>query len=187
MVDWSRQAGAASPVVVNDEVFLSACYGTGAVVFRLGKDGPEEVWKSDDAMSNHYGTCVYRDGFLYGFDGTLRTFPKCVDLRKGLDVPGWGDAAGLESGTFETPKPGDAVFAGHEVQLIATPQESLEAAAAFARDAGIEAHILSDEIEGESRDVGKVHAALAPGGIFLDVKSAISRDAVPQNIQYWSL
>ena len=45
--------------------------------------------------------------------------------------------------------------------MIATPQQSLEAAAAVARAAGIEAHILSDEIEGESREVGKVHAALA--------------------------
>jgi len=69
--------------------------------------------------------------------------------------------AGLDSGAFETPKPGDARFAGHTVHLIATPQQSLEAAAARARLAGIEAHILSDEIEGESREVGKVHAALA--------------------------
>ncbi|MDP1534645.1 MAG: MOFRL family protein, partial [Rubrivivax sp.] len=37
----------------------------------------------------------------------------------------------------------------------------LEAAAALARSAGIDAHVLSDEIEGESREVGKVHAALA--------------------------
>jgi len=68
---------------------------------------------------------------------------------------------GLESGAFETPKPGDPCFAGHEVRVVATPQQSLEAAAALARAAGIEAHVLSDEIEGESREVGKVHAALA--------------------------
>ena len=69
--------------------------------------------------------------------------------------------ARLESGELETPKPGDAVFAGNVVHTIATPQRSLEAAAAAARAAGIEAHILGDEIEGESREVGKVHAALA--------------------------
>ena len=69
--------------------------------------------------------------------------------------------AGLESGAYETPKPGDPRFAGHSVRMIATPQQSLEAAAALARQAGIAAHILSDEIEGESREVGKVHAALA--------------------------
>ena len=69
--------------------------------------------------------------------------------------------AGLASGAFETPKPGDARFQGHAVHLIATPQQSLEAAAALARAQGVAAHILSDAIEGESRDVGKVHAALA--------------------------
>jgi hydroxypyruvate reductase len=45
--------------------------------------------------------------------------------------------------------------------LIATPQQSLDAAADAAREAGLAAYILSDEIEGESREVGKVHAALA--------------------------
>jgi hydroxypyruvate reductase len=80
--------------------------------------------------------------------------------RYGIELPP-AARAGLESGAFETPKPGDAVFAGHEVHMIATPQQSLEAAAAAARAAGVAAHILSDEIEGESREVGKVHAALA--------------------------
>src|SRR5947209_7091799 len=69
--------------------------------------------------------------------------------------------ARLESGALETPKPGDAAFAGHAVHLVATPQQSLDAAAALARSVGVDAHILSDEMEGESRDVGKVHAALA--------------------------
>ena len=69
--------------------------------------------------------------------------------------------ADLESGVLETPKPGDAAFAGHEVHLVATPQQSLDAAAALARSAGLDAHILGDDIEGESREVGKVHAALA--------------------------
>ena len=80
--------------------------------------------------------------------------------RYGIDLPA-AALAGLQSGVFETPKPGDPRFAGHEVHLIATPQQSLEAAAACARAAGVAAHILSDEVEGESREVGKVHAALA--------------------------
>lgn len=67
----------------------------------------------------------------------------------------------LDSGALETPKPGVAWQDRHKVQLVATPQQSLEAAAACARAAGLAAHILSDEIEGESREVGKVHAALA--------------------------
>ncbi len=67
----------------------------------------------------------------------------------------------LRRGVLETPKPGDPAFNGHEVHMIATPQQSLEAAAAAARAAGMEAYILSDEMEGESREVGKVHAAIA--------------------------
>ncbi len=71
----------------------------------------------------------------------------------------------LRNGALETPKPGDPAFTHngqpHEVHLIATPQQSLEAAAATARSAGLNAYILSDEMEGESREVGKVHAALA--------------------------
>jgi len=67
----------------------------------------------------------------------------------------------LEQGALESPKPDDAVFAGHAVHLIATPQQSLEAAAEAARAAGLAAYILSDEMEGESREVAKVHAALA--------------------------
>ncbi len=80
--------------------------------------------------------------------------------RYAIDVPP-RVRAGLESGAFETPKPGDAAFARNDVHLVATPQQSLDAAAALARSAGIEAHVLGDEIEGESREVGKVHAALA--------------------------
>ena len=80
--------------------------------------------------------------------------------RYGIEVPPALRAA-LVSGAMETPKPGDAIFTGHEVHMIATPQQSLQAAAEAARAAGIKAYILSDEIEGESREVGKVHAALA--------------------------
>ncbi len=80
--------------------------------------------------------------------------------RYRIEVPHAVHAA-LQAGQLETPKPGDARFAGHAVHLVATPQQSLEAAAEAARAAGVAAHILSDEIEGESREVGKVHAALA--------------------------
>ena len=105
------------------------------------------------------------DPAVIGSGPTVPDATTCADAlailaRYGIDVP---PAArhGLDSGAFETPKPGDPRFAGHEVHLIAAPQQSLEAAAALAREHGVEAHVLSDEIEGESREVGKVHAALA--------------------------
>ncbi len=67
----------------------------------------------------------------------------------------------LELGALETPKPGASCFNGHSQHLIAAPMQSLQAAAQAARDAGVRAYVLSDEIEGESREVGKVHAAIA--------------------------
>ncbi|MGZ5847822.1 MAG: glycerate kinase type-2 family protein [Ramlibacter sp.] len=80
--------------------------------------------------------------------------------RYGIEVPG-AIMSLLEQGALETPKPGDPLFDGHAVHLVATPQQSLEAAAARARAAGLDAWVLSDDMEGESREVGKVHAALA--------------------------
>ncbi|MFN4004889.1 MAG: glycerate kinase [Hylemonella sp.] len=93
-------------------------------------------------------------------DATTCADALAILQRYGIEVPQPVRAA-LERGELETPKPGSAVFAGHALHMIATPQQSLEAAAAAARAAGLNAYILSDEIEGESREVGKVHAALA--------------------------
>jgi hydroxypyruvate reductase len=67
----------------------------------------------------------------------------------------------LSSGAGETPKPDDVRFMRNSHHVIATAQQALEAAAATARAAGITPYILSDEMEGEARDVGMVHAALA--------------------------
>ena len=72
-----------------------------------------------------------------------------------------GVRARLATAEGETPKPGDKCFANVENVMIATPKGSLEAAAAIARDAGVTPVILGDSIEGESRDVALVHAAIA--------------------------
>ena len=80
--------------------------------------------------------------------------------RYAIEVPA-PVRSSLQQGRLETPKPGDPAFAANTVHLVATPQQALEAAAARARAAGIAAHILSDAVEGESRDAGRVHAALA--------------------------
>ena len=96
---------------------------------------------------------------------TVADATTCADAlailqRYAIAVPREVEQA-LRLGTWETPKPGSPVFAGHTVHMMATPQQSLEAAAQAARVQGLNAYILSDEIEGESREVGKVHAALA--------------------------
>ena len=80
--------------------------------------------------------------------------------RYAIAVPA-GLTERLQSGLLETPKPGASGFTRNAVHLVATPQQSLQAAANAARAAGLPAYILSDEIEGESREAGRVHGALA--------------------------
>lgn len=68
--------------------------------------------------------------------------------------------AWLEDPRSETVKPGDPCLARSHFQLIATPQQALEAAAAKVRAAGYTPLILGD-LEGEAREVAKVHAGIA--------------------------
>lgn len=70
-------------------------------------------------------------------------------------------AAHLAAAREETPKPGDPVFARAHFELVASPQESLAAAAALAHSRGMTPVVLSDRIEGEAREVARVHAAIA--------------------------
>lgn len=83
-----------------------------------------------------------------------------VARRWGLRLPAAIEQA-LQQGRLETPKPQDAPWRQHRATLIATPAQALAAAAQAAQAAGLAAHVLSDEIEGQSQDVGRVHGALA--------------------------
>ncbi|MDR6757991.1 hydroxypyruvate reductase [Mycoplana sp. BE70] len=69
--------------------------------------------------------------------------------------------AHLASDAAAAPGPDDPAFGNHEHHVIASARVSLEAAAERAHAAGIETVILSDSIEGEARDIGLMHAALA--------------------------
>jgi outer membrane protein assembly factor BamB len=76
---------AATPLVIDDQVFVSASYGTGAALLRFKESGPETIWSGDDILSNHYATNVYHNGYLYGFDGRQENGPnlRCVELKTG--------------------------------------------------------------------------------------------------------
>lgn len=67
----------------------------------------------------------------------------------------------IRDGEDEPLLPTDGRFARNEVKLVASASVSLEAAADAARKAGIEAVILSDAIEGEASEIGRMHAAIA--------------------------
>ena len=69
-------------------------------------------------------------------------------------------SGGLRSGAFETPKPGDAVFTNHAMHLVATPQQSLEAAAAQARSQRVGPTSCLTPSKAKAAKWPQVHAAL---------------------------
>jgi outer membrane protein assembly factor BamB len=99
----AASVNAATPIVSGDRIFLSASYGTGAVLLQVTGNSVKPIWSGDESMSNHYSTSVLKDGYLYGFDGrqefgqTLR----CVELATGKvmwNVDGFGAGTLLIAG-----------------------------------------------------------------------------------------
>jgi outer membrane protein assembly factor BamB len=76
---------AATPLVVGDQVFVTASYDTGALLINVTGDGAKEVWKSKQALSAHYNSCLYRDGYVYGIDGRQEQGAslRCIELKTG--------------------------------------------------------------------------------------------------------
>ncbi|WP_136646072.1 glycerate kinase [Tabrizicola sp. YIM 78059] len=93
-------------------------------------------------------------------DATTREQARALVASWRIDLP--PRVAGWLAGDAEpAPLPDDPVFARNEVHVIASARLSLEAAAQRALAMGVPAVILSDAIEGEARDVGRVHGAIA--------------------------
>jgi outer membrane protein assembly factor BamB len=88
-LEWHSRSwasvNAAMPVQVGDRVFLSASYGTGAVLLDVDANGFEPVWTSDEVLSNHYVTSIYDGGVLYGMHGRQPLNPslRAVDPETG--------------------------------------------------------------------------------------------------------
>ena len=76
---------AATPLVLGNQIFLTASYGTGAILVDMSAGQPKEVWSGDDSLSCHYATPVLRDGFLYGYHGRQETGAelRCVEWKTG--------------------------------------------------------------------------------------------------------
>ena len=68
---------------------------------------------------------------------------------------------GEEGRNPETPKPGDPVFNCVQNVLIATSRQALEAARTEAEHRGYHPLILSSSIDGETREIARVYAAIA--------------------------
>ena len=72
---------AADPIFSGDTVFISSNYGRGGALLRLAGGKPSVVWENR-SMKNHFNTCIFLGGALYGNDeNTLR----CIDHATGAE------------------------------------------------------------------------------------------------------
>ena len=70
---------------MENHIFISSSYGTGAALVRVDGETLVEEWTGDESMTNHYATAVVHDGVLYGYHGRQEYSPslRAVDLRMG--------------------------------------------------------------------------------------------------------
>lgn len=81
----ASSVNAASPVVIDDLIFISAEYGPGAGVIRWDGERLTPLWSSNDVLSTHYATSVYHEGYLYGYHGRQEFGPslRAVEFETG--------------------------------------------------------------------------------------------------------
>lgn len=75
----------ATPVILDDRVFLTASYQIGAVSAKIGKTDVETLWSTDDLLSSQYATPIAHKGALFGLHGRQDAGPaalRCVDPVK---------------------------------------------------------------------------------------------------------
>jgi outer membrane protein assembly factor BamB len=82
-----ESVNAACPVVVGDQIFLSAAYRVGSALLRVNPDGSsfEEVWRDRRNLLAHWSTPIHVDGFIYGFSGRHENEGdlRCIRLSDG--------------------------------------------------------------------------------------------------------
>lgn len=82
-----ESVNAARPVVIGDQIFLSAAYKTGMALLKVHPDGDkyDVVWRDPRGMSTHWSTAIHRDGCLFGFTGRHENegMLQCVDVESG--------------------------------------------------------------------------------------------------------
>ena len=82
-----ESVNAARPVVVNDQILLSAAYAVGSALLKVNPDGKSftEVWRSRSNLLSHWTTPIHVDGCVYGFSGRHENEGelRCINLADG--------------------------------------------------------------------------------------------------------
>lgn len=76
-----ESVNASSPIVIGNQVFVSASYRTGGVLLNLLPNGTHSVAWTTKEFNLHWNTPIHRDGYLYGFHGRNKTDAQLVCLR----------------------------------------------------------------------------------------------------------
>lgn len=105
-------------------------------------------------------------------DNTTLAEARAVIAHYGIKAPDEIMAA-LADPRNETLKPGDEKLSAARYVMVAAPKASIDAAATIARKEGYRVDVLGHSLEGEARDVGRFHAAMA-----LDAKRRSDRVAI---------
>jgi outer membrane protein assembly factor BamB len=88
-----ESVNAACPVIFDNKVFISASYRAGGALIEILPDFTHRQLWTTQGFALHFNTPIYRDGYLYGFDG--RNEPDaslaCVDVSNGKVV--WRETA----------------------------------------------------------------------------------------------
>ena len=100
-----ESVNASTPMVVGNQVLLSASYDTGAVLLNILANGSRDVAWANFEFDLHFTTAVHQDGYIYAFDG--RNEPDaalmCVERKTGKTiwrkVPEWKETVEIRGAT----------------------------------------------------------------------------------------
>jgi outer membrane protein assembly factor BamB len=84
-----ESVNASNPVVVDDQVFISECYGIGSALLKVRPGGYDVVWsdakKFKKSMQAHWNTPIAHEGYLYASSGRhpQNAELRCIELATG--------------------------------------------------------------------------------------------------------
>ena len=98
-----ESVNASTPVVVDNQVFISECYGSGgALLDVLAVGGTKLVWTNRE-FGTHFMTAIAQDGYLYGVDGhgPRNAHLVCVNIKNGKEMwrvqPHWQETVDADN------------------------------------------------------------------------------------------
>jgi FOG: WD40-like repeat len=91
-VQWSypwvtdSNVNAADPIVVGNKIFISSGYDHGCALLEMTGGKPKLLWRNT-LMRNHFSSCIYLDGYIYGSDGNVGGgYLRCLDFQTGKEM-----------------------------------------------------------------------------------------------------